>query len=93
MARLAVCRLQRIVPGGLAPSLMHRRWLAGLRLERVAHHLVLEDLIATVEPATERHDQLVRQIEALLPEWPLAPRAEAFCCLPLETANMGVGGP
>jgi transposase len=31
---------------------MHRRWLAGLRFDQPAHHLVLEDCIATIEAAT-----------------------------------------
>jgi hypothetical protein len=30
---------------------LHRRWLAGLKLEQAVHHLVLEDYIATIEPA------------------------------------------
>ncbi len=30
---------------------MHRRWLAGLHFEQAAHHVVLEDMIATVEAA------------------------------------------
>jgi len=35
-------------------TLMHRRWLAGLRFEHAVHHLVLEDCIAAVEAATAR---------------------------------------
>lgn len=60
---------------------MHRRWLAGLRFEQTVHHLVLEDLIATVEAATERRDRLTRQIEAMVPEWSLAPVAQALQAL------------
>jgi hypothetical protein len=33
---------------------MHRRWMAGLRFEQAAHHIVLEDCIAAVEAATAR---------------------------------------
>lgn len=53
-------------------TLMHRRWLAGLRFEQPAHHLVLEDCIAAVEAATARRDRLEAYIEAALPEWSLA---------------------
>ena len=54
-------------------TLMHRRWLAGLRFEQPAHHVVLEDSIETIEAATARRDRLTAQIEALLPDWSLAP--------------------
>jgi transposase len=37
---------------------LHRRWLAGLRFEQAAHHIVLEDCIATIEAATDRRDRL-----------------------------------
>ncbi len=30
-------------------TLMHRRWLAGLRFEQAVHHIVLEDCIAAVD--------------------------------------------
>lgn len=33
---------------------MHRRWLSGLRFAEDAHHIVLEDCIATVDAAKER---------------------------------------
>src|SRR3954453_6547498 len=52
---------------------MHRRWLAGLRFEQPAPHLVLEDYIATIEAATARRDRLEASIEAALPDWSLAP--------------------
>jgi transposase len=58
-------------------TLMHRRWLAGLRFDQEIHHVVLEDLIATVEAATERRDRLTRQIEMILPDWSLAPVVRA----------------
>lgn len=67
--------------GRPAWTVMHRRWLSGLRFEQPVHHIVLEDLIATVEAATERRDRLTRQIEAVLPEWSLAPLAQALQAL------------
>ena len=54
-------------------TLMHRRWLAGLRFEQAVHHIVLEDCIAAVEAATARRDRLEAHIEAVLPDWSLAP--------------------
>src|SRR5215211_6875476 len=60
---------------------MHRRWLAGLRFDQEIHHVVLEDLIATVEAATERRDRLTRQIEMVLPAWSLAPVVRALQAL------------
>ena len=58
--------------GGTAWTQAHRRWLAGLGFEHPAHRIVLEDLIATVEAATQRRDRLTGQIEALLETWSLA---------------------
>ena len=60
---------------------MHRRWLAGLRFDQEIHHVVLEDLIATVEAATERRDRLTRQIEMALPGWSLASVVRALQAL------------
>jgi transposase len=62
-------------------TLMHRRWLAGLRFEQAAHHIVLEDCIATVEAATARRDRLEAHIEAALPDWSLAPVVRALQAL------------
>jgi transposase len=56
-------------------TLMHRRWLAGLRFEHAVHHIVLEDCIAAVEAATARRDHLEPHIEAAQVDWPLAPVA------------------
>lgn len=59
-------------------TLMHRRWLAGLRFAQAAHHLVLEDCIAAVEAATARRDRLEAHIAAALPDWSLAPVVRAL---------------
>jgi len=53
-------------------TLMHRRWLAGLRFEHAVHHVVLEDCIAAVEAATARRDRLEAHISGALPDWSLA---------------------
>lgn len=59
-------------------TLMHRRWLAGLRFEHAVHHIVLEDCIAAVEAAMARRDRLDAHIEAALPDWSLATMVHAL---------------
>jgi transposase len=62
-------------------TLMHRRWLAGLKFEQAVHYIVLEDCIATVEAATGWRDRLEAHIEAVLPNWSLAPVVQALQAL------------
>jgi transposase len=62
-------------------TLMHRRWLAGLKFEHAAHYIVLEDCIAAVEAATARRDRLEAHIEAALSGWSLTPVVEALQAL------------
>ncbi len=62
-------------------TLTHRRWLAGLKFEQPVHHIVLEDCIAAVETATARRDRLEAHIEAVLPDWSLAPVVHALQAL------------
>src|ERR1700724_1699879 len=57
---------------------LHRRWLAGLKFEQEVHPLVLEDYITTVDLAAARRDRLTAQIEAMLPDWTLAPVVAAL---------------
>ena len=57
---------------------MHRRWLAGLSFDQAVHHIVLEDCIGAVEAATARRDRLEAYIEAMLPDWSLAPVVRAL---------------
>jgi transposase len=60
---------------------LHRRWLASLKFDQAIHHIVLEDCIAAVEAAMARRDRLEAHIEAVLPEWSLAPVVEALQAL------------
>ena len=60
---------------------LHRRWLAGLKFDQAVHYIVLEDCIAAVEAATARRDRLEAHIEAVLPEWSLAPVVRALQAL------------
>ena len=64
-------------PHGSSPWAEGSR-LAGLKFEQAVHHLVLEDYIATVEAAAARRDRLTAQIEAMLPDWTLAPVVAAL---------------
>jgi transposase len=64
-----------------AGTVMHRRWLAGLKFEQPLHHIVMEDCIAAVEAATARRDRLEAQIAAALPDWSLAPVVRALQAL------------
>ena len=52
--------------------------LAGLKFEQAVHHIVLEDYIQAVEAAEARRDRLTAQIEAMLPDWTLAPVVAAL---------------
>ena len=54
-------------------TLTHRRWLATVRFEHPAQQIVLQDHIHAVEDAEARRDALTAQIEALLPQWSMAP--------------------
>jgi transposase len=49
--------------GRPALTKLHRRWLADLKFEQAARHLVLEDYLQTVEAAEVRRDRLTAQIE------------------------------
>lgn len=62
-------------------TLMHRRWLAGLRFEEAVHHIVLEDCIAAIDAATARRERLEGHIEAMLPDWSLGPVVRALQAL------------
>ena len=64
--------------GRPAWTMLHRRWLAGLKFEQAVHHIVLEDYISAVEAAQARRDRLTAQIEAMLPDWTLAPVVAAL---------------
>src|SRR5665213_4324821 len=67
--------------GRPAWTMLHRRWLAGLKFDQAIHHIVLEDYIAAVEAAAARRDRLEAHIEAVLPDWSLAPVVRALQAL------------
>jgi transposase len=63
--------------GRLGPSCIVAGW-AGLKFEQAVHYIVLEDYIAAVEAAEARRDRLTAQIDAMLPDWTLAPVVAAL---------------
>ena len=73
--RPAWTRLHR--PHGSSPWAEGSR-RAGLKFEQAVHHIVLEDYIAAVEAAEARRNRLTAQIEAMLPDWTLAPVVAAL---------------
>src|SRR5438445_577699 len=74
----AFCCARAVITGAPAWTKLHRRWLTGLRFEHAVHHIVLEDYIAAVEAAEARRNRLTAQIEAMLPDWTLAPVVAAL---------------
>src|SRR6266404_4259005 len=72
------CVMDATMAGRPAWTRLHRRWLAGLKFEQAVHHIVLEDYIAAVEAGEARRNRLTAQIEAMLPDWTLAPVVAAL---------------
>src|ERR1700719_2301831 len=73
--RPAWTRLHR--PYGSSPWAEGSR-LAGLKVAQAGHHIVLGDYIAAVEAVEGPRDRLTAQIEAMLPDWTLAPVVAAL---------------
>src|SRR6202008_4102119 len=71
-------RHERIYRGPRAWTLAYRRWLTTVRFDHPAQQIVLQDYIHAVEDAEARRDRLTRQIEELMPSWPMAPVVEAL---------------
>jgi transposase len=59
----------------------HFLWLADQKFEHVAHQIVFQDYIHAIHDAKQRHDDLVKQIETLLPTWSMKPLVEALCAM------------
>ena len=71
-------RHERIYRGPRAWTLAYRRWLTTVHFDHPAQQIVLQDYIHAVEDAEARRDRLTRQIEELLPSWPMAPVVRAL---------------
>jgi transposase len=54
------------------------QWLQAQRFDRLAQHLVLQELLLAVSHADERREPIEAAIAELLPQWSLAPVVEAL---------------
>ena len=68
----------RIYAGKKSWTLAYRRWLTTIRFDYPAQQIVLQDYVHAVQDAEERVTRLTGQIEALLPDWSLAPVVRAI---------------
>ena len=68
----------RVYSGKKGWTRMYRRWLATVRFDHPAQQIVLQDYIDAVTTAEERVQRLTGQIEALVPQWSMAPLVQAF---------------
>src|SRR6201986_2976492 len=66
-------RHERIYRGPRAWTLAYRRWLTTVRFDHPAQQIVLQDYIHPGQDAEARRARLTRQIEELVPSWPMAP--------------------
>jgi transposase len=71
-------RQGRIYTGKKAWTLAYRRWLTTVRFEHPAQQIILQDYIHTVQDAEARAERVLDHIEALLPNWSLAPVVQAI---------------
>ena len=56
----------------------YRRWLQSLAFDHPADQIALQEMLQAERNATERLDRLTAHIEALVPEWDLAPAVNAL---------------
>jgi len=68
----------RVYSGTKGWTRMYRRWLATICFDHPAQQIVLQDYINAVSDAEERVERLTGQIEALVPQWSMAPVVQAF---------------
>jgi transposase len=68
----------RIYGGLTSWTRTHYIWLANQKFEHPAHQIVFQDYINAIHDAKKRHDQLVKQIEQLLPQWSMKPLVDAL---------------
>ncbi len=68
----------RVYAGKKGWTQAYRRWLTTVRFDHPAQQIVLQNYIHAVTGAESRVEQLTRQIEELVPQWPMAPVVEAL---------------
>jgi transposase len=62
-------------------TMRYRRWLQSQSFDHQAHQIVLQEMLQAERNASERLDRLTGHIEALVPEWDLAPAVNALQAL------------
>ena len=74
-------RHDRRYPGKQQGTKKHLTWLKGQTFEHESQRRVLADYLAAYEAAIAREAKLLKDIEALLPSWSLAPIVRALMAL------------
>ena len=59
-------------------TMRYRRWLQSQSFDHPAHQIALQEMLQAERNARERLDRLTAHIEALVPEWSLAPVVNAL---------------
>ena len=62
-------------------TMRYRRWLQSQNFDHQAHQIALQEMLQAERNASERLDRLTGHIEALVPEWDLAPTVNALQAL------------
>lgn len=62
-------------------TVWYRRWLQSQGLDHPAYQIALQEIVQAERNAMERLDRLTGHIEALVPEWDLAPAVNALQAL------------
>ncbi len=62
-------------------TMRYRRWLQTLTFDHPAHQIALQEMLQAERNASERLDRLTGHIEALVPDWTLAPAVNALQAL------------
>ncbi|MEX5565330.1 IS110 family transposase [Pseudophaeobacter sp. 1A16562] len=62
-------------------TMRYRQWLQSQSFDHQAHQIALQEMLQAERNASERLDRLTGHIEALVPEWDLAPAVNALQAL------------
>lgn len=65
-------------PGRSPWTKKHLAWLKTLSFEQPAHHVLVQELLCGIEECVKRQERFEQQIEALLPQWSMAPVVNAI---------------
>lgn len=71
----------RMYEGKVSWTRTHYRWLSNQKFDLMAHSIVFQDYINAIHDGEKRHEQLIKQIEQLLPSWTLEPLVKALCLM------------